>query len=262
MGGNLFKESKRMESKEEFQNAIQEQRVRFPNLKLIGPRQLKDKETFGDLDMLVETGHAEEIRKVLDAEGLKHSTNGRVLSYLDPNNYQVDLIQIPEDRLMYAWCFFSDGDLGNILGRMVKNVYHLKNSFLGLYYVYRPDDTGNYNQEFLVSLCYEELIILLGLNIQKWQRGFETQDELFEWIYASKYLNTGIFKLENLNNKNRVRDRKRKFYNAWLEFLAGKEPKIPTTNKISVLDVFPGFAEEYDRCHAEYLETKLLKIKE
>ena len=94
-----------IESKEEFQNAIQEQRVRFPNLKLIVPRQLKDKETFGDLDLLVETGHAEEIRKVLDAEGLKHSTNGQVLSYLDPNNYQVDLIQIPEDRFIILQLF-------------------------------------------------------------------------------------------------------------------------------------------------------------
>lgn len=261
MGGNAFQDTVRMQSKQEFERVFQDQLQLFSSIKLpmIVPAQIKTKDSFGDMDIIIPTAHGVQIRQILDEQQLPYKVNGIVTSYLTPERHQIDLIAIKPVLMDYATHYFAHGDCGNILGRMIKKNFRLKNSFNGLYYVYRQDN-DSYSKEFLLSLKYKDLIDMLELDWQKFKAGFETNHELFDWVYACPYLDTDSFKLENLNHTNRVRDRKRKFYREWLEYLADK-PKKPTKTPKPLSAYFSDFDEQYRQIDGEYATLKAFKAK-
>ena len=250
MGGNIWKEDSVRLNKQQYlktQNDVQSLLInKFPNIVIKTIASIYDKETFGDLDLLVQIDTINNCRSVvkeyLTSLGFKTNSNGEVLSFLY-HNFQVDLIFVNKLNIDYAKNYFSWNDCGNLIGRIAKQL-GVKHSHLGLYYTNRKED-GKLLNEYLLSSDYSTVLDLLYLDKDKFFKGFNTKKELFDWIISSPYFNHEKFKLINLNNKNRVRDRKRVTYNEFLTYLETLPydsliPKILVDDKLSfVLNQFP-----------------------
>ena len=242
MGGNVFKDNRRMESKKEFYSVYGEQH-KFLSSKNIHefielPRQIESKTSFGDMDLVVNIDKLNTYKSKLIDAGYPVSRNGIVLSYQTPEKYQIDLIGIDKCKLNYALRYFSFGDHGNILGRLVKFQFQLKHGFNGLSYEFITD-SPNYRRLIELSYVYDDILDLLKLNKYKFIEGFETEEELFDWIYESPYMNTTIYSFDKLKTSDAKRDKKRKFYCRWLDYLKTKPKKeyvLPQEEKEYILD--------------------------
>ena len=111
MGGNVFKDNRRMESKKEFYSVYGEQH-KFLSSKNIHefielPRQIESKTSFGDMDLVVNIDKLETYKSKLIDAGYPFSRNGIVLSYQTPEKYQIDLIGIDKNKLNYALIYVS-----------------------------------------------------------------------------------------------------------------------------------------------------------
>jgi hypothetical protein len=83
------------------------------------------------------------------------------------------------------------------------------------------------------------------------ESGFDTYKEMFDYVQKSKYFNPELFKFENLNNRNRVRDKKRKVYNEFLNYIDfNKTNELEYDPKVDypwLNDSIAEFDIEYDR---------------
>lgn len=254
MGGNIFVNShttRRLE-KEEYNSYVKEVLDLLlsvnSSLSLHVTRAIRSKEDFGDLDIVVKGRNERSlIEDSLGRLGYPLSKNGDVTSFLYID-FQVDLIFTNESHYKYSCHYFDWNDLGNLVGRMSKQ-FGFKHGHNGLYYVLRDDD--RVIKEFLLSTEYLDIINILSLDKFKFKSGFDAYEELFDFIIASPYFNSDSFKLENLNNINRVRDRKRKTYNMFLKYIESKNIEGKGTSKLSyeekesfVLNKFPHIRHE------------------
>lgn len=215
MGGNIWKDQSVRLSLENYLQIEKEV------IELLGEVQLKQisfmkgKETFGDLDLIVGTKYRHSITEQLKKENYLLSSNGEVLSFLY-KSFQVDLIFVDESRLDFAAAYFSNNDVGNILGRMAKQL-GLKYGHKGLYYVNRTSNNDRILSETLLSLNVFDIYNILKVPTTLLTDSL-TKLEAFQLISQSPYFNKEIYSFENLNHQNKVRDRKRKTYNDFLEF--------------------------------------------
>lgn len=170
------------------------------------------KTDFGDMDLVINTNDPDVINlhsKYLSELGFPVSRNGDVLSFLH-DNFQIDLLFTPVESFDYACNYYAWNDLGNVVGRLSKKL-GFKHGHTGLWYIQRDLDVVV--KEYLVSSDYLTILGILGLDVEQFKAGFNTSLEMFEWAGKSPYFDPEIFKFENLNHINRVRDRKRKVYN-------------------------------------------------
>lgn len=64
----------------------------------------------------------------------------------------------------------------------------------------------------------------LGLDYTKWQNGFTTLEDIFEWVSTGKYFDPNIF-LGELSAINEKRDRKRRTFSRFLDWVEETKPK-------------------------------------
>ena len=191
----------------------------YSNKELHVTQAIRSKEDFGDMDVIVKgSSKRVEVENFLTSSNYPFVKNGDVTSFLY-KSFQIDLIFTNEDHYEYSCNYFDWNDLGNLVGRISKQL-GFKHGHDGLYYVLRNDD--RIIKEFLLSTSYLDIIHILGLDKLKFKQGFDSYEDLFEFVLSSPYFNPEIFKLENLNNINRVRDRKRKNYNLFLKYIEDK----------------------------------------
>lgn len=261
MIGNAFENTVRLQSKREFERVYQAQQQLFApiGMPMTVPMQIKGKDTFGGINIIIPTGFAPKILKILNQHHLAYSGNGVVTGYLTKERHQISLIAVRPNLISYATHYFAHGGSGDILGQIIKKPFHLKNSFNGLYYVYSKD-ADSHQKELLLSLEYKDLIKMLELDWSHFERGFDTNKQLFDWLYTSPFLDTDVFKFENPNYTKRVHDQKQKFYQEWLEYLADK-PKKPTKKPKSLSAYFESFDRQYAYADTEYQKLKAYKDK-
>ena len=240
MGGNAFNTetftAKRV-NKQEYYEILEQLldeicNIIQPNFRLYDVAFIKSKDSFGDMDVIIEsTDNCNwfEIENIFKQK-YKYQSNGNVFSILR-NDFQIDFIKVPSISYDYAIHYFSWNDLGNIVGRLLKQ-YGFKHGWDGLFYPQRTDTNDNNVSDHVVkehslSYNYYDSLKILQLDIDKFKKGFNTYEEMFDWILASPLFIYEIFKFENLNHTNKVRDRKRKTYNMFLEYLEKKHKESP-----------------------------------
>lgn len=230
MGGNLYSVNRL--NKEDFINLLGEispaLMVMFSNRRFSIVPFYSEKEDFGDLDVVVESdvGTVRDIvikhfnlpeRKLVK---LPYSTNSNVFSF-SFKGFQIDMICTVHDYdTMLA--YHSYNDVSNILGRF----YHkmgLKLSEQGLSYPVRSEDHSILG-EVPVSIDPHDMMSFLGLDFGKWEKGFTTLEDLFEWVAAGKYFDPFIF-LGKLSPINEKRNKKRKTFSKFIEWIKNKAPK-------------------------------------
>ena len=79
----------------------------------------------------------------------------------------------------------------------------------------------NYSQKYdlMISKDYPKIYEFLGLDYKRWLNGFETLEEVFEFISESPFFNRQRFQPSELNRINRDRDLKRASYITFLEWM-------------------------------------------
>lgn len=188
-----------------------------------------EKEDFGDLDVLVKANTGIVRSTIIEFFGLipeskmvahgQYSTNHNCFSFLH-ENFQVDLICTIEDYDT-SIAYYSFNDVGNILGRFYHK-FGLKFGHKGLIYPLR-DDRGNVRKEIVVSKDTKQIIDFLGLDSGKWVKGFTTLEDIFEWVSKGIYFDPTIF--DELSAINEKRDRKRKTFSRFLDWLEETTPE-------------------------------------
>ena len=187
---------------------------------------IKEKQDHGDIDLIVSSVDFNKLKTVLSKHFVVKTTATDMFSILY-KGVQVDLIYIPERFVDYATNYFSWSDLGNLIGRLARPL-GFKHGHNGLRYLLMYNTTKI--KEYCLSNNFEDILNILGLNTTVYKNGFDTYKEMFDFVISSPYFDKNLFLFENLNNKNRVRDKKRKTYNMFLEYLdtieINKIPKV------------------------------------
>ncbi len=99
-------------------------------------------------------------------------------------------------------------------------------------------------------------------------KGFETKEDVYNYVASSPFFNAAIYLLQNRNAKSRVRDKKRAMY---MEFLLFCENRLGLTefaypeDKAAwlprIAEYFPHFQAEYDQAVEDLAKLRAVKDK-
>ena len=179
-----------------------------------------NKETHGDLDLLIcvdkdsNINLYDYIKSTFKPQAIY--SNGGVYSF-DYKNFQIDFIPIESSKWDSAKTYFSYDPCGNIQGKSYHK-FNLSYGWEGLFYRFR-NHNGNNTADILISNDVRKIFEFGGYDYDRFSKGFDTLEEIYEFCIASKYFNIDTFKMENLTQIDRKRNRKRKSYNEFLEYI-------------------------------------------
>jgi hypothetical protein len=225
MGGNALKNTvTRRYSKEEYEGLCRFVSGKLTELAhecaldgfdIIPSYRMKD--SFGDMDVLYSTSNNKPLSPQLFKDLFLPNEivqNSNVIS-LDVEQFQIDLIHAPRDHYNYALNYYKFSDLGNLIGKLARQL-GLKHGHNGLYLPLRDGD--NKFHEICLTTDHEFALEFLGLDPEKFHKGFDTLDDMFNYVSSSPYFNPDKYKLENVSSAGRVRDKKRKTYQEFLKY--------------------------------------------
>lgn len=254
MGGNaLSVPSKRVSREEYFQieDTIITHFMRHGIFTLYSPSQFADKESFGDIDLVISSAYdkayIEQTIKKISNELVK---NGPTWSF-NYNGFQVDFVFSKNPNYTTNW--MSYGDSANIAGRILHKL-GMKHGHEELYLPVWYDDTFVGDVSLTDNLI--DVYKFIDLDTTWWEsEEFANPTEVFEWVSKSKYFNPDIYLLDNRNAKARYRDSKRPMYTALLEWC---EKHSVTLNRFEfnrdksvylplIFEAFPHAKVQYDR---------------
>jgi len=189
------------------------------------PLYFSSKESFGDIDIIVsmegfESVSSDEygyistyIEEIFKPNETFH--NGNIWSF-DYKEVQVDFIICSEEDFDSNRHYLAYNDLGNFIGRITQKM-GLKYGQEGLWYnhYFKKQKIG----KIMISKDYPKIFEFLGFDYNRWLEGFETLEDVFEYVIANKQFDSNMFELQHLNKINRERNAKRKSYMSFLEYI-------------------------------------------
>jgi hypothetical protein len=199
----------------------------FPKCHALPIMAYASKDSFGDCDILLKSDNLPPNWHDMIREEFKPQdmiSNGGVMSF-DHSGMQIDLITSPAKEYDFAYTYYAFNDLGNLMGRIAHKM-GFKYGHDGLWKMLRNEQNQKY-ADVLVTINPEEAFKFLGYSYERWQKGFETLEDVFEFAASTPYMNRDIFQLDNRNHVSRIRDMKRPSYNAFLTWIE----KMPHLDK-------------------------------
>lgn len=238
----------------------------------------RHKETFGDLDLLVDKElfkyykveqMFEDVKVEFNFDGeLPKHRNGPVLSFGVPSDekdvyFQVDLIHTSAEDFLTHASYLNWNDLGNLVGVVASKTKILKHGHDGLYYVVRD----GYHQLGEVRLTNDYLLALefLGYDPRVYEQGLDTLQDVYVYAASSKFFDPKLYSFEERNHDQRMRDRKRPTYNGFLQYIEEQDVqgafndrvKLQTEDWVKrVYEYFPSFNEKYEEMWDSYNKKK------
>lgn len=258
MGGNAIKAAQRVD-KTTFDQYWNELAKLFPELTMQRTLCYREKADFGDIDVVVMTDPSLNIKQLVRERinPLEEYDNGPFYSFLY-KTAQVDFIfHSPEDYEI-ALHYYSYNDVCNFIGRVARSL-NFKFGHDGLWYEEHLDD--HYKLSVFVSRDIEKILKFLGYSYEKWLQGFDTIQDILEYGASSRYFNALYFSLEEQNNVDRVRNKKRQMYQKMLAYITANnlqpKPKLNAEEKVyhaqRAVEYFKNnFLEEIEYKRAEY----------
>jgi hypothetical protein len=211
----------------------------------------------GDLDLLMQISPdkninwREYLQKTFNPQAIHN--NGGVYSF-DYKNFQVDIIPIREDKWKIANVYYSYDPLGNIMGKTFHK-FGLSYGWDGLFYKFR-NFNGKNSQNILLTTDPERIFKFGGYDYDRYLKGFETLEDIFNFAIDGINFDTEMFQMENLKSIDKKRNRKRGSYHLFLNYLKD--------NNIHVTHLFNENKDTYITAIDFYFpEVKLMeKLKE
>ena len=210
MGGNVF-QTERM-TKQQYDFVCDKIKDIIGNLGHI-TKQLTDKDSFGDVDLVVyDTDENDVLTKLSD---YVLDTNGHSLK-LQFNDviFQCDIILADKElgNIADVWELHNHGDFYNFVGKMA-NAAGFKISHDGsVKFRYSK------SKSITTNLSIKQLLQLLDIDKPITEYNM-SKAEMFEKIVKSKFFKKEYFDLNNLNNRSRKRQLKRPTYMEFLEYI-------------------------------------------
>lgn len=223
---------------------------KYPEVSLHIPRTLPSKLDFGDVDILIYTEQAFEPEKDDFFASLKTIRNGFVHS-IEYKGAQVDFLicnSLQVFELSKIW--FDYGDLGMILGIICKK-FRLKWSNSGLFL--RQDDSTSC--EIALSSNWLKVFGFLGLDKDVFTAGFNSEEDIAEWISKSKLFQSNFFAAADITHDEKRRTSTRPMYTKLKTMLAA----LPSQPEVSADDVRDQALEFFDKKDEYYALLKDLE---
>ena len=231
MGGRALKNTyTRRYSKQEFETVSNEllDKIKVTFDRANTPLYYHNKETFGDIDIIVDTDyHYEFGQRVKTEDGFIREYiedafkpneifhNGNCYSF-DYKEVQVDFMCIPSEDYNSNYHYLAFNDLGNYIGRIAHRL-GLKYGQEGLWYNHYINDQNV--GKVMISKDYGKIFKFLDLDYGRWLEGFDELEDTFKYVTTSKYFDTDMFQLDRLNRINRERNLKRVSYMLFLDWI-------------------------------------------
>jgi hypothetical protein len=194
-----------------------------PSITSAPVRCYRTKQNHGDLDVLIKIDNDFKNKKInLRDYVQKHfnpqviHNNGGVLSF-DYDNFQVDFIPIHESNWEISQVYFSYDPLGNIMGKTFHKL-NLSYGWDGLKYKYR-NFNGRNSHDIIISKNPKKIFKFGGYDYDRYLRGFDRIEEIFEFVINGEYFDSEIFKMKNLSAIDRKRNKKRGSYHKFLKYI-------------------------------------------
>lgn len=220
MGGNAIKSSQRL-NKEKFQQLTTELKELFPELKMEVVKFYRNKTDFGDIDIVVEKNKDLNIKKlVIDRLNPSEIYDNNMFFSFEYKSAQIDFIFMSSENFDVSLDYFSWNDLGNLIGRVSRSL-NFKYGHDGLFYTLRLGD--HYKNDICISKNTKDILTFLGYDARRWEEGFDNVEDIFEFALNTPYFNSLYFDLEEQAHNDRVRNRKRKMYQKFLEFIQERD---------------------------------------
>ncbi|WP_407573011.1 hypothetical protein [Deinococcus altitudinis] len=162
-----------------------------------------DKTDFGDMDLLVDSAHMTPGLFSAFAQrvgAVEQRSVGHIQSFhvpgpggaQEPGGMQVDLFATPAELLDVRCSFMDYGDLGNILGRLVRP-YGLMWGDRGLELIYRRADDEHYRHHLPVPGGIDTVLDLIGLAPEPLRAGFGNEAEMHRWLITARDFRSWAF---------------------------------------------------------------------
>ena len=226
-------------TKEQYDEVLSALTITLP-YKTVAIPSYRLKDSFGDCDLLTtSTDEAFEKNLSKDFILLGKKKNGSVTSYALKYGsfppFQFDLIKAKEESFKFNYNYLSYNDLGNLIGR-VAAAFGFKFAHNGLYLLAwydhkgeersvvrvkeeaKTNDHAEHKMEKLFISNFDEALEFLGFDSLRFAQGFDTVDDILDFVASSKYFCKDFFLFENRNHDQRKRDVKRPTYLRALEY--------------------------------------------
>jgi hypothetical protein len=156
--------------------------------------ELEDKDSFGDLDILHSNIEMLSIIKELFSPN-EIVINGEVISF-DYENFQIDMIKC--ENLEFCKFYFSYGDFGNLIGKIVKKYeYTFGHHCLSLIFE---------NTKIILTTDTIEFCKFINIEYEKW-KSIKTKDDLFELVKSCRFFRKEIFNSGNHEHRRCLSNR-------------------------------------------------------
>lgn len=198
---------------------------------------LRDKETFGDLDVLVTFNNPTDIQPIMKTiinhfQPEQHLKNGKVLTF-NYKDLQVDIVFTPLECFPLSLTYYSWNDAGMLIGRICHS--------LGLKYgpEYLRLLVLNENDRLCdIQLTNDPRLIfsILGLDFDTFRNGFDNYTQLFDFLSESKYFYYDIFDSSLINSASRRRDNKRNSLHLFFEYLTLNHERLKRSPRKNTQD--------------------------
>ena len=260
MGGNALKIAKTRRYKASEFKELEREIISILGKHAINSQPLlayREKLDYGDMDILIMSEDMNEHGDPKDFITREFSPteiykNSNVYSF-DYKELQIDFILTPRENWKTSFNFFAWNDLGNFIGK-IAHKFNLKYGFKGLEFQYRSEDDSRILGQICLSKDPKQILPFLGFSYERWLEGFDSMEDIFEYIIGSKYFSIEPFRFKNLSALHKKRNLRRKMYH---EFLSYYDEKTKTTfihqhqfnkDKDSYHDMieneFPGFKKQ------------------
>ena len=261
MGGSALKniETKRLDTKEfeELKNELIS-KLEYEFMTNLYPlKYYYEKQDHGDLDILIKIPFINDnrIESILYDKFLCNEVvhNGGCYSF-DYKEFQIDLILTEEKYWEIAKIFYDFNDWGIFAGRIANSI-GLKFGYEGLKYVLYSEDKSEKLKKIHLTSNIKKIFYILGLDYEKYLKGFKNLDEMFTYFAYSKRFYKKLGTLGFLNSDQRHRDKKRKNIKAFEKWLENKNDIPDNNEKYS-------FEKTIDLIDKEFPEIKIKTIVE
>jgi hypothetical protein len=198
------------------------------------PRYFDDKETFGDLDILYDSDDDEIYLKIVALLESKECVKNDNIFSCEYKLFQVDFIKTDPVHIECNKCFLDYGSFGEITSKMFKK-YELKYGHNGLYMkVYHNHDRCKLITKICLTTNPKEVFDYIGLEYEKFKNGFNTQEEMFDFIVKCNYFDKNIYVTDDPNYLQKTKEKKRPVYKNFVDYITDKE--YPVNNYIKYCD--------------------------
>ncbi|KAJ9629441.1 hypothetical protein H2203_001815 [Taxawa tesnikishii (nom. ined.)] len=209
--------------------------------KVACPIEAPGKVDYGDIDFLVEgSKNSDLLGSILAAISAERHVSRGVHTFAvplpskgDPIYAQVDINVCEPGTLEWLAFLQSYGDLWQILGVTIRG-YGLTATDKGLHVRIQESEAKNRKASMIfLSMQPKDVMDFLGLDSLRYERGFESEKQLFDWILGCKLFDKKAFqdRSEKSNDRRRLKTR-----GMFRRFIDEYVPHVPDRKKDAFLD--------------------------